>query len=408
MKNNFRSMQFMLKKISVLFSLTVFVTLVLFPVYNSTGDIPVEVITSIPVETGLGSRGTRNAAKAWVELINGSSLKIDLAEFYMISKKGEPLEPVINALMNAADRGVKIRILTDKRMAGTYPEISEKLKTKKNISIRIFNWGKIGMGVLHAKFFIVDERLVYVGSQNFDWRSLKHIHETGVLVKEPGIVKNLMAIFEADWEYNGGNKKAYEFNGFKKVQMRKNLFLTASPGKFNPPGVKSTLEVIKEVLGKAKKKVTIQLLNYQTSRYKSLEKFTELGNILKNAGKRGVSVKLLVSDWNLRKHQVGAIKELVGVPGIEVKVVTIPLYSAGFIPFARVIHSKVMRVDEDLCMVSTSNWGYGYFYSSRNVEVFFRSEKNAKTLDLLFNDLWSSKYAFILDPEIEYKEPKIN
>ena len=40
--------------------------------------------------------------------------------------------------------------------------------------------GTVAGGVQHAKFFIVDGEEVFLGSQNFDWRALKHIHELGV------------------------------------------------------------------------------------------------------------------------------------------------------------------------------------------------------------------------------------
>ena len=36
-----------------------------------------------------------------------------------------------------------------------------------------------GGGVLHAKYFIVDDRDAFFGSQNFDWRALEHNYELG-------------------------------------------------------------------------------------------------------------------------------------------------------------------------------------------------------------------------------------
>jgi len=100
---------------------------------------------------------------------------------------------------------------------------------------------------------------------------------------------------------------------------------------------------------------------------------------------------------------VDAIKELAGIQGISQKVFAIKEFSGGFIPYARVIHSKVLRVDGDLSMVSTSNWGHGYFYSSRNVEVTVRNKAVAGVLDDLFNELWNSRYGRLLDPAKEYK-----
>ena len=70
------------------------------------------------------------------------------------------------------------------------------------------------------------------------------------------------------------------------------------------------------------------------------------------------------------------------------------------------IHSKVLRVDDILSMVSTSNWGYGYFFNSRNVEVTLRLKDIAIVLDNLFEELWRSEYGSILDPGKEYIPPK--
>jgi len=68
-----------------------------------------------------------------------------------------------------------------------------------------------------------------------------------------------------------------------------------------------------------------------------------------------VEIKFAVSDWNLAKPGLESIKSLAKIKGITVKVFTIPEYSKGFIPYSRVIHSKVLRVDDRISMVSTSN-----------------------------------------------------
>jgi phosphatidylserine/phosphatidylglycerophosphate/cardiolipin synthase-like enzyme len=96
------------------------------------------------------------------------------------------------------------------------------------------------------------------------------------------------------------------------------------------------------------------------------------------------------------------------VKNIEIKFVTIPPFSGGFIPYARVIHSKVMRVDEDVSWVGTSNWSYDYFFKSRNVEVILRLPEAAGVLDEIFLSLWNGPYAQRLDPEKEYTPPRIN
>ncbi len=117
---------------------------------------------------------------------------------------------------------------------------------------------------------------------------------------------------------------------------------------------------------------------------------------------------MLVSNWNLRAPQVEGLRELARVPNIEVKFAVIPPFPGGFIPYARVIHSKVMRVDDDLSWVGTSNWGHDYFFRSRNVEVVLRLPQVARVLDEIFLSLWNGPYVHKLDPDKKYQPPRIN
>src|SRR5262249_51216694 len=57
-----------------------------------------------------------------------------------------------------------------------------------------------GGGVQHAKYMIVDGEDVFVGSQNFDWRSLKDIHELGVRARDTRIAGLFARVFTADWD----------------------------------------------------------------------------------------------------------------------------------------------------------------------------------------------------------------
>ncbi|MCP5054127.1 MAG: phospholipase [bacterium] len=371
----------------------------------------IEVVMTIPVETELGIEGIANAADTWVKMIDGASKSLDFAHFYLSNQPNERLEPVIKAIIKAADRGVRVRFLVgtpvNKEMGVKTAEVKERFVGHKNIAVITFNWKPLKLGILHAKYFIVDGRESFVGSQNFDWRSLKHIHETGFRMKSRVMAKSLTAIFEADWQFNGGDKDAYvKLKKQTPLIPGKESFIVSSPEIYNPPGVKDALKTLVKLIDGAKQKITVQLLNYHIDIYRSTETFTDIDDALRRAAKRGVSVKLLVSDWNKGKPGVNGLKALVKVPNIEVKFATIPAYSKGFIPYARVIHSKVMRIDERVSWVGTSNWGKRYFFGSRNIEVVSYLPGAAKILDGLFDKLWNSKYTYVVDPKKEYKAPK--
>lgn len=369
------------------------------------GDVEsIEVVTTIPVETALESEGTKSAAVTWVEMIDSAKETLDLAQFYLSTKKGELLEPVIDAVINAANRGVKVRFLVgrpvnDDMKARTF-EVLDRFKNNPRITHVFFNGEKIENGNLHAKYFIVDRREIFVGSQNFDWRSLKHIHETGLRIRSRNLADTLTRIFETDWGVAPPPSMGV-------APLTEDHFLVASPEKINPPGVTFALNTLIRLIDSAEKTITVQLLSFDEEIEKSTGRFTVISDALKRAAARGAAVRILVSDWNKRKPQVDYLKRLVRVPGIEIKFATIPPGSEGFIPYARVIHSKVMRIDGAVSWVGTSNWGYGYFYTSRNVEIVTHSPTVARTLDRLFARLWNSPYTYPVEPGKEYEPPRI-
>ncbi len=368
-----------------------------------------EVVTTIPVETSVSAAGTRAAAEVWPEMIRGARRSLDIAEFYLSGAAGEALEPAIEAVLAAGRRGVQVRVLSDASMAGTYPETLARLRGQPGIETRLFDWRTMTGGVLHAKFFVVDDGTAFVGSQNFDWRALSHIHETGLVIRDRRLAGALRLLFEADWQFSGGDKAAYgRLAKRPPARFARDAFLVASPAAFNPPGVEDALGTLIGILERAQRRVAVQLLSYSVSGRKGEGGFVLIDQALRRAAGRGVRVSLLVSDWNLRDPQVAGLKGLARVPGIEVRFAVIPPARRGFIPYARVVHSKVMRVDDDLCWLGTSNWGHDYFFRSRNVEVVVRSPDIARVLDELFLSLWNGPYVHKLDPEREYQAPRIS
>jgi len=89
-------------------------------------------------------------------------------------------------------------------------------------------------------------------------------------------------------------------------------------------------------------------------------------------------------------------------------VVSIPEAKEGHIPFARTIHSKYLVVDGTQLALGTSNWEESYFMESRNVELIFRDSPLANQATGIFDRLWTSHYAFTLDPLKTYEKRKVD
>src|SRR5258705_11504142 len=170
-----------------------------------TASIPpvVELIETRPIETRVGKPDLRTAHDVWIELIRGARRTIDLEHFYLSDWPGEPLRDVLDEIGKAAGRGVSVRLLLDGGMLRTYPQPADSLSKIPKIHMRSIAIRKITGGIQHAKVMLVDCRAVVVGSQNLDWRALKHIHEMGVVVRDMRVTSAFQRGFDLDWAAAG-------------------------------------------------------------------------------------------------------------------------------------------------------------------------------------------------------------
>ncbi len=380
----------------------------------------IELVESIPVETTLDNPDIRNTLEVWLEMINSAQKTLDIEQFYISNEKGEPLDTVLNAIIAVSNRGVKVRIIIDAGMYQTYPETADELDKYDNIEVRKIDFKSLTGGIQHSKYFIVDHKEVFLGSQNFDWRALKHIHELGVRIVSP-ITMKYLSIFNMDWDYalyNDGGNLITDSTFVYAIRKNSQLIYTSlydtinpialfSPKKYSFGDKYSKWEIasILDMIAGAESEITLQFLSYNPVTKDGY--WEEVDTALISATKRGVKVKLLVSDWNLSRTAVEHFKELIQYPNFEVRYTAIPEYSGGFIPFARVEHCKFITAD-DYTWIGTSNMSYDYFYESRNVGVVVESEKFTKRVRDIFYKSWDSEYAHIIESTGEYTPRKRN
>ncbi|MCX5795858.1 MAG: phospholipase D-like domain-containing protein [Elusimicrobia bacterium] len=373
-----------------------------------------ELVYSYPVETTLERPELRRAAEVWPEAIAAARKTIDIAQFYVaVSTKPEPIDAVFSALAAAGARGVKIRFLVQKSGATT-PEGLDRLKAIPNLELRVIEWAKVnpaGSGIIHAKYMVFDGKTGYVGSQNFDWRSLKHIHEMGLLVSDESIVKGMRAIFEQDWKAQALAAAGKPVTPLAKkpqpAATDRRAYLVASPWSFDPPGVGDSQTELPRLIGTAQNEIAVTLLDYEPLSFSRPRRFyPPIDNALRDAAVRGVKVKLLVSHWNMEKPGIDHLKSLSLLPNVEIRIITIPEAAEGTIPFSRTVHSKFMTVDGKTLWLGTSNWSGGYLDDSRNLEVVVKDEALAKEAAAVHDQLWTSSYTEALDIGKDYPKPR--
>jgi len=389
------------------------------------------LVETVPVGTSLKPIG-RDCATIWRERIEAAGTTLDWAAFYVSTRPGSRLEPVLKAMEAAAARGVRVRLLADAGFHETYPEVLDRFGESAAIAVRLIDYRSLAGGPMHAKYFVADGAEAYIGSQNTDWRSLDHIWEMGLLIRMPEIAREVGRIFEMDWEQatplgtdpSWAADDPYRAGPHLKDALTWPLRGNLPEGVYNVAGATASLfpafsprdrlgapnqwdlPLILNALRTAKDSVNVTCLTYNP-KSRDGSYWEVLDDALRKAATRGVRVRLMVSDWSKRRPKIDYLKSLQLVPGVEVRLVTIPRAAEGFIPFARVIHSKFMTVDAATFWLGTGNWEKSYFFATRNVGVLAHHPRVAGELNACFLDLWNSPYAYPVDPCADYEPPRI-
>jgi phosphatidylserine/phosphatidylglycerophosphate/cardiolipin synthase-like enzyme len=379
---------------------------------------PIQLVETVPVESGLGNPALPAAAAVWVEMIDDARGSVDLEHFYLSHWPGEPTGPVLDAIGRAAKRGVRVRLMLDAGMHATYPEPADSLGRLGGVQVRLLDMKKVsGSGILHAKIMIVDGEQVFVGSQNLDWRALKHIHELGVCARDPRIADLYERVFASDWRAaapvgGAGGEAPIEPESTRALPTLP-IRLVQGPGdtvavwpSFSPIGhiPDASLwdrDAIVRLLDGARSEVVVQLLTYGLGR--GADRDSTLDVAIRRAAARGVRVKLLISDWEADNARIGDLQRLSRVANVEARLGTVPEWSGGYIPFARVEHCKYLVVDTLWTWVGTANWEPSYFHGSRNAALSLLNRPLARQAREIFETSWRSPTARTVQAEETYK-----
>ncbi len=377
----------------------------------------IEVVESFPAGAGLDPPGLRRAADVWPEMIAGARRNLDIAAFYFSDDPGRPdaLDTTLAAVETAARRGVRVRALQDAGFDRTYPELGARLGALPGAERRRLDARALWGGVLHAKAFGVDGREFFVGSQNWDWRALTHIRETGVRVRSPRLAAALARVFALDWALAGGEPAP---DG-PPVECTDDLVtaagdtvtvtLAASPPLALPAGMRWDWPLLEALVDSARASVRLQLLSYSPAGGDGAY-WDGLDGALRRAAARGVRVRVLLSNWAKRRSALPWIRSLAAAPNVEVRFTNIPPDPGGHIPYARVEHAKYLLADEDSCWLGTSNGSFDYFHESRNLSLFVTGRPGqgvAAALGAVFAASWDGPYAEPVSPCGEYAPPRI-
>ncbi len=132
----------------------------------------------------------KSVKNSLVNLILKANKSIDIVSPYFV-----PTEDVLDALIIASRTGIKIRIIfpgkcDDKAFTRTINRSYYQRLLDAKIKIYEHN------GFIHSKVLIIDNKIIFTGSFNLDYRSLWINFENGLIIKDLKLANNLDKTFK--------------------------------------------------------------------------------------------------------------------------------------------------------------------------------------------------------------------
>lgn len=158
----------------------------------------------------------------FINMINSAKRYVYITTPYLITD-----HTLTTAIKNAAYRGVDVRIVVphipDKKII--FNITRSKFPTLMKAGVKIYEYTP---GFIHAKSVVVDDEIAFVGTINFDYRSLVHHFECGAVMYKTPCIKDI----KKDLEHTIAistlvTKDNYKQNGF--VRFVNSLLAVLTP-----------------------------------------------------------------------------------------------------------------------------------------------------------------------------------
>ncbi len=126
-----------------------------------------------------------------IKVINSAKSTLDIA-IYSITKK-----EIVDAIINAKNRGVTVRLMTDKIESSSKSEAKElKLLKDKKIPIKVNSHS----GLLHIKTTIADKSVATTGSYNYTENASIQNDEVLLIIKDSKVATDFSDEFQRMWQ----------------------------------------------------------------------------------------------------------------------------------------------------------------------------------------------------------------
>ncbi|MDH7509752.1 MAG: phospholipase D-like domain-containing protein [Methanolinea sp.] len=146
-------------------------------------------------------------------LVRGAERSVDIEMAYITNESGSMLNPFLSDAIEAARRGVRVRVLLDSYYYNIEGEsdndemvaVINRIAAAEGLPLeaRCADTGPGKVEKIHNKGAIIDGRRVLVSSINWNANSPVNNREAALIVDHPGVGAYFTSVFESDWNRAG-------------------------------------------------------------------------------------------------------------------------------------------------------------------------------------------------------------
>lgn len=159
--------------------------------------------------------------QTYINILNYAKKRVDISTPYLVPTYG-----LIDAMRNASLRGVEVNLILpgipDKKIVYDLAKANFRYLLDAGVNIYLYT-----PGFNHMKSAIADGELAFVGTVNFDFRSLVHHFECGTVLYKCNCMDEISRDFQEMIDVSEKVPKDFKLKGFKKAIC--NLLKIISP-----------------------------------------------------------------------------------------------------------------------------------------------------------------------------------
>lgn len=248
---------------------------------NSVESTRVQFFTNSPGTRPENERN-RMPAELLVEAIDRADATLDACVYGFSNQK------IIDAVVRAYYRGVKVRVVGDARHL-SYGDRGYKTMIQHRIPMQVGNQ----FHIMHNKYFVIDGRFTFVGTGNITTTGFNKNDNNWILIDDIPVADDFAAEFQQMFEGRFSTAKIPNFNGNRYQVGDTNIEVLFSPHE-------DTMGKILEELRAAHTSVHFQIFAFTKDQVGStfIEKHREFTEYNESVGKGDLPVIALKDHWS--------------------------------------------------------------------------------------------------------------